>query len=583
MHNLSISSTAEPASPTRNAGLIAPFGGTLIDLYEGAESVDDLRFHATTLPRVRLTRRNSFDLELMANGAFSPLDRYMGREDYSSVVEDMRLRSGVLFPIPITLSVEHTRNFKLDSEVGLVDDRNEVVAVMRVDEIYERDFEREPRLVYGTNDMRHPMVSELRKGGSLNISGPLRMIKRPWRQNFFGLCLSPAQVRAQLLAIGATTVVAFHTRNPLHRAHQELVKRALQQIDGTLLLHPVVGLTKPGDIDSYARVLTYRLAAENLRASNSCLLSLLPLAMRMAGPREVVWHAIVRRNFGADHFIVGRDHASPGTDAQGRPFYGPYEAQHLLERHSEEIGMRPVLFSEFVYVPTENRYELASRVGLSPTKKVSGSKLHRHLQNCEDLPDWIIQPEFKTILTRAYPPRHQQGFCVWFTGLSGSGKSTIAELVTERLLEQGRQVTLLDGDTVRTHLSNELSFSKEDRDANLHRIAFVAAEIVRHGGAVVCATVSPYRDTRNECRQRIGQRNFIEVYVNTPLEECETRDAKGLYRLARQGKIKNFTGVDDRYERPFAPEIEMDTVTASSETNAALILEYIVEQGFLLR
>jgi sulfate adenylyltransferase len=385
-----------------------------------------------------------------------------------------------------------------------------------------------------------------------------------------------------LIAMGATTVVAFHTRNPLHRAHQELLKRALSQVDGTLLLHPVVGLTRPGDIDSYARVLTYRRVAENLRASNSCFFSLLPLVMRMAGPRELVWHAIIRRNFGADHFIAGRDHASPGTDSHGRPFYGPHEAQQLLERHSEEIGIRPVLFSEFVYVPAENPYELAACVSLIETKTVSGSKLHRHLQNCEDLPDWIIQPEFKTILARAYPPRHQQGFCVWFTGLSGAGKSTIAELVTERLLEQGRQVTLLDGDTVRTHLSNDLSFSKEDREANLYRIAFVAAEIVRHGGAVVCATISPYRDTRDECRQKIGK-NFMEVYVNTPLEVCESRDAKGLYRLARQGKLKNLTGVDDPYEPPFDPEIELDTVTASSESNTELIIECIVEEGFLLR
>jgi sulfate adenylyltransferase len=352
-----------------------------------------------------------------------------------------------------------------------------------------------------------------------------------------------------------------------------------------LLLHPVVGLTKPGDIDHYTRVRSYKALTENYYDPDHTLLALLPLAMRMAGPRETLWHAIIRRNFGANFFIVGRDHASPGANSNGRPFYEPYAAQKLLAKHIAEIGMEILPFAEFLYLPEEDRYEEASRIPLgTPTISLSGTEVREtYLQQGRPLPDWFTRPEVSAVLEGSHPPRHRQGFCLWFTGLSCAGKTTTANIVTTRLLEYGRRVTLLDGDVVRTHLSRGLDFSKEDRDANIRRIGYVASEVVRHGGAVICAAVSPYRATRSECRSMVGSDRFIEVFVDTPLEVCEARDPKGMYARARAGEIKNFTGINDPYEAPIRAEITIDAVKRSGEENANEILTYLIEQGFILR
>ena len=385
------------------------------------------------------------------------------------------------------------------------------------------------------------------------------------------------------MALGHSEVVAFQTRNPLHRAHEELTKRAAQEIDGALLLHPVVGMTKAGDIDHYTRVQSYKVLAEKYYDPNRMLLALLPLAMRMAGPREAVWHTLIRRNFGANHFIVGRDHASPGLDSHNRPFYGPYDAQRLLEKHSVELGVQPMFFSEMVYLTEEKRYEESSLVAQGHrTASISGTKVREDfLQRGRPLPSWFTRPEVAGILSAAHPPRHRQGFCLWFTGLSGSGKSTTANILTIMLLEHGRQVTVLDGDVIRTHLSKGLGFSKEDRETNIHRIGFVASEVVRHGGGVICAAISPYRATRNECRTMVGSDRFCEIFVATPLEVCEDRDPKGMYALAREGQIKGFTGVDDPYEPPHNAEITLDTVNCSAEENAERIISYLLKRGFI--
>jgi sulfate adenylyltransferase len=391
-------------------------------------------------------------------------------------------------------------------------------------------------------------------------------------------------VREKLSALGLLNVVAFQTRNPLHRAHEELTVRAVKQINGALLLHPVVGITKPGDIDHYTRVRTYKALADHYYDAGKTILSLLPLAMRMAGPREAVWHAVIRRNFGANYFIVGRDHANPGKNTNGKPFYQPYDAQIFLEKYSEEIGITPIPFNELLYLPEEDRYEEPSRISKgSRVLSISGSELkEKYLQLGEAIPEWLMRPEVAAILSQAYPPRYRQGFCIWLTGLSGAGKSTTADVLTAKFLEYGRQVTLLDGDVVRMHLSKGLGFSKGDRDTNIRRIGYVASEIVRHGGAVICAAVSPYRATRNECRTMIGHDNFIEVYVNTPLEVCEQRDTKGMYALARAGKIKDFTGIDDLYEPPLNSEVTLETEIYTAEENAEKILTYLIEQGFML-
>jgi sulfate adenylyltransferase len=565
------------------AKLIAPLGGVLINLLEPAEELEGLLGSAANLPRVQLMARNLCDLELLAAGGFSPVDRFLGQADYLRVLEEMRLTSGLPFPLPITLAVNRNQNLKLDAEVALADQFNNLLAIMRVEEIYEWDREAEARLAYGTTDLRHPLVAEMNSWGELNISGELRVIQLPLHYDFKDLRLTPKEVRRRLTDLRRHNVVAFQTRNPLHRAHEELITRAAHQIDGSLLLHPVVGMTRPGDIDHFTRVRSYKALAEHYFDADRMVLALLPLAMRLAGPREALWHAIIRRNYGANHLIVGRDHASPGKDSKGQPFYGPYEAQELVAAYSEETGVRPIPFSELVYIPEEDRYEESSRIPTGKhTASISGTEVREdYLQRGLELPGWFTRPEVASILAQANPPRHQQGVCLWFTGLSGSGKSTTAEILSIKLLEHGRQATMLDGDVVRTHLSKGLGFGKEDRDINIRRIGFVAAEIVRHGGVVICAAVSPYRATRNESRSMVGSDRFIEIFVNTPLEVCEERDSKGMYRLAREGKIQNFTGIDDPYEEPLNPEIVIETVECSAEENAAHILLHLIERGFI--
>lgn len=533
---------------------------------------------------IHLSDRSICDLELLATGAFNPLDRFMGAADYARVLAEMRLANGQLFPIPVTLPVRDDEHIELDREAALLNSKNEILAVMTVEEIYEWDLETTAREVFGTTDVRHPLVAEMHRWGSRNISGRLQVLNLPKHYDFTELRLTPAETRARLARTGFENVVAFQTRNPLHRAHEELTKRATEDVNGVLLLHPVVGMTRPGDIDHFTRVRTYKAVANKYYDPNRILLALLPLAMRLAGPREALWHALIRKNYGANHMIIGRDHASPGNDSSGKPFYPPYAAQELVQQHEAEIGVRVLPFGEFVYLPQEDRYEDVHRVGANvATAQLSGTLIRNWFRDGgTQLPSWFARPEVTEAIAGVYPPRHKQGFCIWFTGLSASGKSTTAEILTVLLQEFGRQVTLLDGDVVRNHLSRGLGFSKEDRDANIRRIGFVAAEIVKHQGTVVCAAVSPYRATRNDVRNLIGGDRFIEVFVNTPLAECERRDTKGMYRKARLGEIKNFTGIDDPYEPPVGAELMIDTLNTSAEENARLIIAYLKEHQFLV-
>ncbi|HEY0172553.1 MAG TPA: bifunctional sulfate adenylyltransferase/adenylylsulfate kinase [Pyrinomonadaceae bacterium] len=563
--------------------LIGPYGGRLVSLLVPEEEREDLRARAAALPRLQLTPRSVCDLELLATGAFSPLGGFMGRGDYERVLEEMRLASGALFPVPVTLPVAEDAQVRAGEEVALADQHNNLLAVMRVEEVFAREGGREAALVCGTDDPRHPLVAEMNGWGRLYVAGRPRVLELPRYYDFRRLRMTPAEVRGELSALGRRNVVAFQTRNPLHRAHEELTRRAAETVDGALLLHPVVGMTKPGDIDHFTRVRSYKVLAERYYDPSRMLLALLPLAMRMAGPREALWHAVIRRNYGANHLIVGRDHASPGLDSQGRPFYGPYDAQELVARHEAETGVRPVPFNELVYLPEEDRYEEATRIPEGRrTASISGTQVRdEYLRRGRQLPRWFTRPEVASILAEAHPPRHRQGFCLWFTGLSGAGKSTTADILAVKLLEHGRQVTVLDGDVVRTHLSKGLGFSKEDRDTNVRRIGFVASEVARHGGGVICAAVSPYRATRNECRGMFAPGHFVEVFVDTPLEVCEGRDTKGMYKQAREGKIKNFTGIDDPYEPPLNPELVIDTVGRSAEENAELILAHLTAEGFL--
>jgi len=563
--------------------IIEPYGGTLVDLLEAGSSSLELKARADTLPSIQLTERSVCDLELLAVGAFSPLDRFMARADTERVIEEMRLTDGRLFPMPITLPVSASPALGIDREVALRSPSNDLLAVMRIDEVSEWNRHHLAERLCGTTDSRHPLVAEMAQWGALNISGPLRVLQAPRHYDFAALRLSPAETRAALTRIGRANVVAFQTRNPLHRAHEELTKRAVAAVQGVLLLHPVVGMTKPGDVDHYTRVRTYRALVSRYYEPGSVLLALLPLAMRMAGPREALWHAVIRRNYGANHFVVGRDHASPGADAEGRPFYGPYDAQELVARHSEELGVKMLPFTELVYLPGEDRYEETAAVAAGTrTVSISGTQVRDdYLSRGRRLPEWFTRPEIAEILADAYPPSHRQGCAVWFTGLSGAGKSTTAEVLIALLLEHGRQTTLLDGDIVRTHLSKGLGFSREDRDANILRIGFVASEIVRHGGMAVCAAISPYRSTRDTVRTMVGAERFVEVFVDAPLEVCEQRDAKGLYAKARRGELTQFTGIDDPYEAPRDPEIALDAVANTPVENARRILDFLEARGFV--
>ena len=577
--------TDDPRRPAvRQIRLIEPYGGMLVDLQVGEPAeIEALHALASTLPSIQLTPRQQCDLELLACGAFSPLDRFMGAADHARVLDEMRLVDGHLFPIPITLPVEARNAVAPGSEVALRDAKNNVLAVMTVDEVWEWDRDEVSAKVFGTLDTRHPLVAEMQRWGPVNLAGRPRVLRSAPHWDFAELRLTPAQTRRRLEAAGHANVVAFQTRNPLHRVHEALTKRATQAVDGTLLLHPVVGMTKPGDVDHYTRVRTYKVLAEKYYDPDRVVLALLPLAMRMAGPREALWHALIRRNYGANHLIVGRDHAGPGVGSDGKPFYGPLDAQALVAQYEDEIGVKMVPFAMVVYLPDEDRYEEIDKVPVGArTATLSGTEVRdAYLSSGEPLPEWFTRPEVAEILAAAHPPRHRQGVCIWFTGLSGSGKSTTAEVLTHLLEQEGRQVTVLDGDVVRTHLSKGLGFSKADRDVNILRIGFVASEIVRHGGTVICAAVSPYRATRNEVRNMVGAEHFVEAFVDTPLEVCESRDAKGMYAMARRGEITGFTGIDDPYEPPENPELRLTTTDSGAEENAQRIVERLRMRGFL--
>lgn len=571
------------AATTSRATLISPYGGELVDLMVPQEDLADARAYASTLPSLQISPRAVCDLEMLATGAFSPVNQFMGEADFRGVLSDMRLADGTLFPMPITLPVPADAGLAVGTDIALRDSMNDLLAIMTIEELYPWDPAIFAQHVFGSTDSKHPLVNEMSRWGRLNAAGKLRVLQLPRHYDFRELRRTPAEVREVLAERGRNNVVAFQTRNPLHRAHEELTKRATEAVDGVLLLHPVVGMTKPGDVDHFTRVRTYKALAQNHYDPDRIVLSLLPLAMRMGGPREALWHAIIRRNYGVNHFVVGRDHAGPGKDSTGKPFFGPYDAQEMVRQHQDEIGVKMVPFSELVYLPDEDRYEETNK--LEPgakTANISGTQVREdYLGKGRLLPAWFTRPETAEILAEAYPPRHRQGLCIWLTGLSGSGKSTTAAVLSVLLLEAGRQVTELDGDVVRTHLSKGLGFSREDRDTNILRIGFVASEIARHGGTVMCAAVSPYRGTRDAVRAMMDEDQFIEVYVDTPLSVCEERDVKGMYAKARRGEIKEFTGISDPYEAPLNPEITLDTVGHTPEENARRIMRALAARGFV--
>ncbi|MEM9967223.1 MAG: bifunctional sulfate adenylyltransferase/adenylylsulfate kinase [Pseudomonadota bacterium] len=558
------------------------------ELFVSADSAQKLKSDAAQLVSYDLSPRQICDLELLMNGGFHPLKGFLTEADYNRVVDDMRLADGTLWPMPITLDVteEFAAGLVLGQDIALRDQEGVILATMTVTDRWRPDKTREARSVFGADDTAHPAVDYLHNtAGSVYLGGPVIGIQQPVHYDFRARRDTPNELRAYFRKLGWRKVVAFQTRNPLHRAHQELTFRAAREAQANLLIHPVVGMTKPGDIDHFTRVRCYEAVLDKYPAATTNM-SLLNLAMRMAGPREAVWHGLIRKNHGCTHFIVGRDHAGPGANSAGEAFYGPYDAQELFRIHQEEMGIEMVDFKQMVYVQERAQYEPADEIhdrDAVTILDISGTELRRRLQEGLEIPDWFSFPEVVTELRRTRPPRSQQGFTVFFTGFSGSGKSTIANALLIKLMEMGgRPVTLLDGDIVRKNLSSELGFSKAHRDLNIRRIGFVASEITKNGGIAICAPIAPYAATRRAVRQDIEAFGaFVEVHVATSIEECERRDRKGLYKLARAGKIKEFTGISDPYDVPEAPELAIDTENVEVDHCAHQVLLKLENMGLI--
>ena len=563
-----------------------PHGGELKELYLAEHKADEEKLRASEYPSWDLSPRQLCDLDLLLNGAFSPLEGFLEQADYEKVCDEMRLESGVLWPMPINLDVseEFAVGVSKGDTIALRDVEGVLIATMEVSEIWQPDKTSEAKRVFGTNDESHPAVDYLmNKAGPVYLGGKVHGIEPVTFYDFKLLRDSPSELRGRFRKLGWRKVVAFQTRNPLHRGHQELTFRAAREAEANLLIQPVVGMTKAGDIDHFTRVRCYEHVLEQYPEQTTTL-SLLNLAMRMGGPREALWHAIIRKNYGCTHFIVGRDHAGPGNDSNGEPFYGPYDAQELYRQYEQELDITMVPFKMMVYVDNKAEHMLADET--EPGDKVmnlSGTEFRRRLIEGLEIPEWFSFPKVVEELRRAHPPKHQQGFTVFFTGLSGSGKSTVANALMIKLLEDGsRPVTLLDGDIVRKNLSSELTFTREHRDLNIQRIGFVASEITKNRGIAICAPIAPYSNARRQVREMISPLGgFLEVYVSTSIEVCESRDRKGLYVKARAGVIKGFTGIDDPYEVPEEAEIVIDTTDLSPDLAAHRILITLEKLGYI--
>jgi sulfate adenylyltransferase len=572
----------------------SPHGGVLKNLIARDDHISaSLREESNTLSNIVLTERQLCDLELITNGGFSPLEGFLNEQDYKSVVETLRLADGTLFPIPVTLDVSHEDidrlSIKPGARITLRDPRDDLaLAIITVEDVYTPDRVKEAIEVFGADDPAHPSVAYLRnRVKDFYVGGKVQAIQPPAHFDYVALRYTPTELRSHFKKLAWRKVVAFQTRNPMHRAHRELTVRAARQRQANVLIHPVVGLTKPGDVDHYTRVRVYQ-AIMAKYPNGMGHLALLPLAMRMAGPREAVWHAIIRKNYGATHFIVGRDHAGPGKNSKGVDFYGPYDAQDLVSRYHEELQIEMVPFQQMTYLPLTDEYQPVDEVPKgAQTLDISGTELRKRLKSGAPIPDWFSYDEVVRTLRESYPPRHKQGFVLILTGFFNSGKDIIAKALQFALNEQGgRSVSLLLGETVRQELSSELGYSKAERHQNLQRIAFVAAELARAGAAVIASPLAPHESSRAAARETILQSggaggNFFLVHVATPLEHCEKTDRRGVYARARSGEIKNFTGVSDSYEAPERPDLVVD-VTKQSVPEIVHSIVLLLETNSLL-
>ena len=570
----------------KNASLNEYHGGPSVQLIVNEERTTTLKEISLNLPDIILNDRQLCDLELLATGVFSPLDGFMSRSDYESVLDRMRLQTNVLWPIPICLGISETtaRTLEMGQSVTLRDHEGFLLAIMHIEDMWPVDREKEASLVYGTTDITHQGVKYLLSTvGDYYIGGKLEVLSAPLHFDFKQLRMTPQEIRRVYQKLKWKRILGFQTRNPIQRLQFEMTVKAMRQAKANLLLLPVTGMTKPGDFDHYTRVRCYRAVTRHY-PPDSFVLNLLPLSMRLAGPREALLHTIIAKNYGCTHFVVGRDHASPGTDASGKPFYESQAAQELTEEHSTDIGVTIIPFEELVYLPFEDEYRSSDQIPEGEQYiSFSSADIRERIRTGRRIPEWAAITEVVAELKKAYPSPDEQGFTIFFTGLSGAGKSTIAKVLYARFLEMGdRPVTLLDGDIVRRNLSSQLSFSKEDRDINVRRIGFVAGEITKNRGIAICAPIAPYNGTRAEIRNAIeSYGGFIEVHVSTPINVCEKRDRKGMYAKARAGLIKGFTGVDDPYEIPESPEVRIDTADLTPDEAAQEILLFLGQKGYI--
>ena len=566
--------------------MINPHGNTLVTFHLSKDDLQEYSELSNTIPSLTLSLKQQCDLEMISNGAFSPLLTFNNQKDYEEVLLNNKLLNGAIWPIPIVLDVPDNFLKALDKNehISLRNAEGFLLAILKVKEFWSPNKKDEANSVFKTIDQNHPGVDYLFNHTNSNyISGELVPIQSNKYFDFTHLRKSPQEVRDLFQSNHWKDVIAFQTRNPMHRAHFELTRLAMEQHNAKLLMHPVVGISKPGDIDHFTRVKCYQHIIKYY-PEDSVELSLINLAMRMAGPKEALWHAIIRKNYGCNHIIIGRDHAGPGVDAEGKPYYQPYDAQELISQYQEELEIKMIPFQEMVFAKNKKTYLPLDEIKEGEQiERLSGTQFKELLKQRIEIPSWYSFPEVIHELRRRYPKLHNQGLTVFFTGLSGAGKSTLANALMYKLMEmEDRPITLLDGDIVRQHLSSELGFSKEDRDIHVKRIGYVASEITKHGGVAICAPIAPYSNTRRIVRNMIDDvGSFIEIHVSTPLSVCEERDVKGLYKRARAGKILEFTGVSDPYEEPQNPEITIDTSDITVEESSEIILDKLLSMRLL--
>jgi sulfate adenylyltransferase len=568
--------------------LITPYGGELVSLLLPENEAEQVKTDSEGYPAITLTQRQQCDLELLVCGAFSPLKGFMNKDDYDSVVEDARLADGTLWPIPYCLDVstELAETIEIGDKIALRDVEGFMPAVLTVESKWVPDKLREAERVYGTIEKSHPGVEYLLDTvGDVYLGGRVDAVQLPFHYDFETLRFTPLELRQHFDKIGWRSVVAFHTSKPMHAVHYEMTMRASKMANAHILIHPVVGMSKPGDLHYYSRVHCYEAILKQYPKSLVSL-ALIPLAMRMAGPREALMNAIIRQNYGCTHYIIGPEHAAPpNVRDSGKRFYTSGASQQYVADFSDELDIEVINIEELCYDEDKERFiaRAGTKQALCSSESFSNTRVLRALLHQEELPSWVTFPDVLAALRKSYPPRSQQGLTLFFTGLSGSGKSTLARIIYAKFIEEGNKpVTLLDGDVVRLNLSSELGFSKKDRNTNVRRIGYVASEITKNRGVAICAPIAPYRDIRREVRSKIEEYgSFIEIHVSTSLEECEKRDRKGLYAKARKGIIPEFTGISDPYDVPENPEIRIDTVDKSPVQAAQDIYLYLIREGYI--